>query len=64
MILAYNKFEQLAKLENMGDWSVSYKNTIIGQMLHMLAWLEFQRFVKDTKTKHHARGFTSWNHFV
>ncbi len=43
---------------------MSYKNTILGQMLQIFPRLEFQRFVKGTGTEHHARGFTSWNHFV
>lgn len=43
---------------------MSYKNTILGQMLQMFPRLEFKKFVEDTGTEYHARGFTSWNHFV
>ncbi len=43
---------------------MSYTNTILGQMLQMFPRLEFQRLVKDTGAEYHARGFTSWNHFV
>ncbi len=38
---------------------MSYRNTILGQMLQMFPRLEFQRLVKDTGAEYHARGFTS-----
>lgn len=41
-----------------------HHNTILGQMLKMFSRYEFQKAVKETKTEHHARGFSSWNHFV
>lgn len=41
-----------------------YQNTILGQMLQLFPRLQFQKFVKDTNTEHHSRGFSSWNHFV
>lgn len=41
-----------------------YHNTILGQMLQLFSRLEFQKAVKETKTEYHARGFSSWNHFV
>ena len=43
---------------------MSYRNTILGQMLQMFPRLEFQRLVKDTGAEYHAKKFTSWNHFV
>ncbi|MCK5341774.1 MAG: IS4 family transposase [Candidatus Heimdallarchaeota archaeon] len=43
---------------------MSHNNTIIGQMLQMFSRHEFQSIVKETKSEYHARGFTSWNHFV
>jgi putative transposase len=33
-------------------------------MLQMFSRFEFQKAVKETKTKYHSRGFRSWNHFV
>jgi hypothetical protein len=33
-------------------------------MLQMFSRFEFQKAVKETKTEYHARGFSSWNHFV
>jgi len=41
-----------------------HNNTILGQMLQMFPRYEFQKAVSETKTEHHARGFSSWNHFV
>jgi hypothetical protein len=41
-----------------------HNHTIIGQLLQMFSRFEFQKAVKETKTEHHARGFSSWNHFV
>lgn len=43
---------------------MSYNNTIIGQLLQMFSRLEFQNIVSETKSEYHARGFSSWNHFV
>ena len=43
---------------------MAHHNTILGQMLKMFSRHEFQKVVSETKTEHHARGFTSWNHFV
>ena len=33
-------------------------------MLQMFPRYEFQRFVSEAKAEYHARGFSSWNHFV
>jgi len=33
-------------------------------MLQMFSRFEFQKAVSETGTEYHARGFTSWNHFV
>ena len=41
-----------------------HNNTILGQMLKMFSRYEFQKAVSETKTEYHARGFSSWNHFV
>ena len=38
--------------------------TILGQMLQIFSRYEFGKAVKVTKTERHARGFSSWNHFV
>ena len=43
---------------------MNYKNAILGQMLQLFPRLELHKFVKDTSTEHHTRGFTSWNYFV
>ena len=43
---------------------MSYNSIIIGQLLQMFSRLEFQKVVSDTKSEYHARGFSSWNHFV
>ena len=39
-------------------------NTILNQILKMFSRHEFQKDVSGTKTEYHARGFSSWNHFV
>lgn len=41
-----------------------HNNTILGQMLKMFSRYEFQESVLETQSEYHARGFTSWNHFV
>jgi putative transposase len=41
-----------------------HHNTILGQMLKMFSRYEFQKAVLETGTEYHARGFSSWNHFV
>ena len=38
--------------------------TILGQMLKMFPRYQFQEAVLETGAEYHARGFTSWNHFV
>lgn len=43
---------------------MAHHNTILGQMLKMFPRHEFQKAVSETGTEHHARGFSSWNHFV
>jgi hypothetical protein len=43
---------------------MSHHNTIIGQLLQMFSRHEFQNAVSETKSEYHARGFSSWNHFV
>lgn len=39
-------------------------HTILGQMLQMFPRYEFEKAVKEVGTEYHARGFSSWNHFV
>lgn len=39
-------------------------HTLLGQMLQMFPRYEFQKAVSETKTEHHSRGFSSWNHFT
>jgi len=41
-----------------------HHNTVLGQMLKMFPRYEFQKAVSETGTEYHARGFSSWNHFV
>ena len=41
-----------------------HNHTLLGQLMQMFPRFEFQKAVKETKTEHHARGFTSWNHFT
>lgn len=41
-----------------------HNHTIIGQVLQMFSRFEFQKAVKETGAEYHARGFSSWNHFV
>ena len=38
--------------------------TILGQMLQTFPRYEFAKAVNETKTERHARGFSSWGHFV
>lgn len=39
-------------------------NTILGQMLQLFSRYEFSKAVKETEAERHARGFSSWSHFV
>ena len=41
-----------------------HKHTVMGQMIQMFSRFEFQKAVKAAGTEYHARGFSSWNHFV
>jgi len=41
-----------------------HHHTLLGQMLQLFPRFEFQKAVTETKTEYHARGFSSWNHFV
>ena len=43
---------------------MAHHNTILNQMLKMFSRHEFQKTVRETRTEYHARGFSSWNHFV
>ena len=43
---------------------MSNNSTIIGQLLQMFSRYEFQQAVVETKSEYHARGLSSWNHFV
>ncbi|PIW59553.1 MAG: IS4 family transposase [Candidatus Omnitrophica bacterium CG12_big_fil_rev_8_21_14_0_65_50_5] len=43
---------------------MAHNNTILNQMLKMFSRHEFQKAVLETRTEYHARGFSSWNHFV
>lgn len=38
--------------------------TLLGQMLQMFSRYEFKKYVKETGTEYHSRGFSSWSHFV
>ena len=39
-------------------------NTILGQMLELIARSHFEKLVKEHKTEHGAKGLRSWTHFV
>jgi hypothetical protein len=41
-----------------------HNHTLLGQLLQMFPRFEFQKYVKETGAEYHARGFSSWNHFV
>jgi len=43
---------------------MAHHNTLLNQMLKMFSRHEFQKAVSETGTEYHARGFSSWNHFV
>src|SRR3989338_11565023 len=43
---------------------MAHHNTILNQMLKMFSRHEFQKFVSETGTEYHARGFSSWDHFI
>src|SRR3989344_4289105 len=43
---------------------MSHHHTLLGQMLQMFPRFEFQKFVSETGTEYHTRGFSSWNHFA
>ena len=43
---------------------MNHHHTLLGQMLQMFPRFEFQKAVSETKAEYHARGFSSWNHFV
>ena len=43
---------------------MAHHNTILNQMLKMFSRHEFQKAVEAIGTEYHARGFSSWNHFV
>lgn len=43
---------------------MSHHHTLLGQMLQIFPRFEFQKFVSETKTEFHSRGFSSWNHFT
>lgn len=43
---------------------MAHYHTLIGQMLQLFSRFEFDKAVSETKTEYHARGFSSWNHFV
>jgi len=43
---------------------MAHHNTVLGQMLKMFTRHEFEKAVSETGTEYHARGFSSWNHFV
>ena len=43
---------------------MAHHNTLLGQMLQMFPRHEFQKAVESTGAERHARGFSSWNHFV
>lgn len=39
-------------------------NSILGQMLDLIPRYEFEKSVLEHKTEKHAKGFSSWTHFV
>jgi len=39
-------------------------NTIFGQLLKFFSRFEFEKFVKEVGAERHARGVSSWDHFV
>ena len=43
---------------------MNHHHTLLGQMLQMFPRFEFQKAVSETKAEYHAKGFSSWNHFV
>jgi transposase len=43
---------------------MSNHHTLLGQMLQIYPRFEFQKAVSETRTEYHARGFSSWNHYV
>ena len=43
---------------------MNHHHTLLGQMLQMFPRFEFQKAVSETRAEYHARGFSSWNHFV
>ncbi|MEI8218406.1 MAG: IS4 family transposase [Elusimicrobiota bacterium] len=43
---------------------MSNHHTLLGQVLQIYPRFEFQKAVKETGTEYHARGFSSWNHYV
>jgi hypothetical protein len=43
---------------------MAHYHTLLGQMMQLFPRFEFQKAVSETGTEYHARGFTSWNHFV
>lgn len=43
---------------------MAHHNTILSQMLKLIPRHEFQKAVSETGSEYHARGFTSWNHFI
>lgn len=43
---------------------MSYKSTILNQILQIIPRLEFQNFVDRYQSEKSAKGFSSWTHFV
>ncbi len=43
---------------------MAHNSTLLGQMLQMFPRHEFQKVVESVGSERHARGFSSWNHFV
>ncbi|MBI5359041.1 MAG: IS4 family transposase [Planctomycetes bacterium] len=41
-----------------------HNSTIFAQLMQLISRHEFQKLAKETKSEYHARGFTSWNHFM
>jgi hypothetical protein len=46
------------------DQAMAHNSTLLGQMLQMFPRHEFQKVVESVGSERHARGFSSWNHFV
>jgi hypothetical protein len=58
------KSDQAFRDQRGGISPVSRFCSILNQVLQIFPRAEFQKAVKETKAERHARGLTSWDHFV